>query len=190
MKNLVHGFGINDVDSPTRNSITGFVCPYYVRWVGLIQRCYSEVWLKRQPSYEGCSVHEDWKYFSNFKTWMMNQDWEGKALDKDLLILGNKMYGPDTCVFVEQVVNNFTTERKSAQGQYMLGVYWYKPKSCFKAQVNNPFTGKREHLGYFDTELEAHLAWKSRKHELAVLLSNSEYVTDERVAQALRTRYL
>ena len=37
----------------------------------------------------------------------------------------------------------------------------------FKSQCRNPFTKKREHLGYFTCEQEAHQAWLKRKLELA-----------------------
>jgi hypothetical protein len=135
-------------------------------------------------------VCDDWLLFTNFKEWMTQQVWESQHLDKDLLIAGNKIYSPDTCVFIHPTVNVFTTDRVNFRGKYLLGVSWYGRYNKFRASCSNPFTKKQETLGYFDTELEAHLAWKSRKHELACMLADSELVTDERVAQALRTRYL
>lgn len=38
------------------------------------------------------------------------------------------------------------------------GACWYKRHSCWRAQIN--IDGKKRHLGYYDTELEAHEAWK------------------------------
>mgnify|MGYP001117231448 CR=1 FL=1 len=154
----------------------------------MLKRCYSGKYHERKPTYRGCTVCEDWHTFSNFRDWMENQDWEGKHLDKDLLISGNKEYGPETCVFVTSVVNLFTTDSCNSRGEYPIGVYWQQDK--FTARCSNPFTGEREWLGRFDCPDQAHLAWKKRKHELACQLAESEYVTDERVAQALRTRYL
>jgi hypothetical protein len=37
---------------------------------------------------------------------MMEQDWEGKALDKDIIKEGNKEYGPETCRYVTQTTNS------------------------------------------------------------------------------------
>lgn len=51
----------------------------------------------------GCSVCEEWLTFSNFKRWMEQQDYEGKALDKDLLVSQNKTYSSETCVFVPRI---------------------------------------------------------------------------------------
>jgi len=36
---------------------------------------------------------------------MERQDWEGKHLDKDILIPGNKIYSPDRCIFVSSLIN-------------------------------------------------------------------------------------
>lgn len=118
---------------------------------------------------------------------MVAQDWEGKQLDKDLLIEGNKIYNQDACVFVTRVVNSFTIDRGNDRGEWMIGVHWHKGTSKFMSQCSNPFTKKREHLGYFTKELEAHQAWLNRKLELAHKLAAIQ--TDTRVAEALINRY-
>ena len=123
-----------------------------------------------------------------FKDWMENQDWEGNQLDKDLLFEGNKVYGPKTCVFVTRMVNNFTLDSGAARGELPIGVYWNKEKNKFMSSCRNPFTKKREYLGYFTTEQEAHQAWLTRKLELAHELVAIQ--TDPRVAKALIERYM
>ena len=191
---LVFGVGINDADYNVcehyivdgKDKIV-WVCPFYQTWKSMLKRCYSE---KEYPTYKGCSVCDEWLIFSNFKRWMEQQDWQGKQLDKDLLIEGNKVYSPETCIFVDQVINKFVTDSGAARGEYMIGVYWRKHVGKFVSQCSNPFTCKREHLGYFTDELTAHLVWKARKHELACQLADSQYCTDPRLAEVLRTRYL
>ena len=64
---------------------------------------------------------------------------------------------------------------------------WRERDQKFAANCNNPFTKKREHLGYFTDAVEAHNAWLTRKLELAKLLAESE--ADLRVAKALVERY-
>ena len=194
---LIHGVGVNDadynvyetaiVDGKRKNIWT---CPFYRTWMGMLRRCYYERCQSRQPTYKGCSVCEEWLTFSNFKAWMEEQDWQGKALDKDLLKEGNKVYCPEYCLFVDRKINNFVIARAVARGVYMIGVYWHKGANKFYSQCSNPFTGKQENLGLFLTELEAHLAWKKKKHEFACMLADSELVSDPRLAEALRTRYL
>lgn len=162
-------------------------CPYYMAWGNMLKRCYSAKLQERYPSYRGCTVSEEWLLFSNFKSWMEKQQWEGSQLDKDLLFEGNKVYSPETCVFVSGVVNGFTTDSKASRGEWMIGVDWYKPAGKFRSKCSNPFTKKLEHLGYFATELEAHEAWRKRKLELAHELAAIQ--TDPRVAKALIDRY-
>lgn len=198
-RKLVQGVGINDADYvvqkfETIGYINGkpkqrrvWICPYYQTWNDMLKRCYSTKLQERRPSYKGCTVAEEWHTFSVFKDWMGKQDWEGKQLDKDLLTEGNKIYGPDTCVFVTPMVNSFTNDNSGVRGKWLIGVYWKKGANKFLSQCSNPFTKKREHLGLFTCEQDAHEAWRKRKLELAHELATIQ--TDQRVAEALIKRY-
>ena len=187
---LIFGAGINDADYVTEYRVDGKwgICPYYLTWRNMLRRCYSEKFQKHQPTYKGCSVCPEWLYFMTFRKWMSSQDWQGKELDKDLLVEGNKVYSGDNCVFVDKITNTFTNSNGRARGNYLLGVCFYKPSGKFVARCCNPFSKKLEHLGYFTCQHQAHITWKKRKHELACQLAESQ--TDLRVADALRRRYL
>lgn len=153
----------------------------------MLERCYSAKLQERYPTYIGCTVSEEWSTFSNFKAWMETQDWEGKQLDKDILVEGNKVYSADTCVFVTQTVNLFITDSNAARGECLLGVDWIGQAGKFRARCSNPFTKKRENLGRFAFEQEAYNAWAKRKLELAHELAPVQ--TDARVAKALISKY-
>ena len=167
---------------------TVWKCKYYQVWYDMLRRCYSDKFQNDYPSYLGCEIAEEWLTFSNFKAWMEQQDWEGKHLDKDLLVLGNKKYSPETCMFIHPKINSFVLNCGKSRNK-LTGTCYCKVRDKYRSTCSNPFTNKTEFLGYFTTELEAHLTWKSRKHELACLLADSEYCTDPRLAEALRTRY-
>lgn len=198
-KKLVQGVGINDADyAVVKFETIGYVngkqkkklvwfCPHYRVWSDMLARCYSIKLQDKYPTYKGCIVSDEWLRFSNFKSWMETQDWEGKQLDKDLLIEGNNVYSTDTCVFVTRGVNTFTTDSGASRGEWLIGVSWHKAKGKFMSGCSNPFTKKQETLGYFTCELEAHKAWAKRKLELAYELAAIQ--TDERVAKALIERY-
>lgn len=198
-KKLVQGVGINDSDYVTQEMETiGYVngkqklklvwiCPFYRTWREMINRCYSIKYQERNKTYIGCSVTDEWLTFSNFRAWMITQDWEGNQLDKDLLIGGNKIYSPEACVFVTPMVNSFTTDSGATRGKWLIGVAWYKRANKFQSKCSNPFTKKQEHLGYFTCEQEAHEAWLKRKLELAYELAAIQ--EDSRVAEALINRY-
>ena len=193
------GAGINDADYVTQKwEEAGYVdgkrkqklvwrCPFYRAWSDMLSRCYSAKYQENRPTYIGCTVSDEWHTFSNFRSWMETQDWEGNQLDKDLLFEGNKAYGADSCVFVTQLVNSFTADNRAARGEWMIGVSWHKASEKFQASCKNPFTKKQETLGYFDCEQQAHESWLKRKLELAHELAVIQ--TDPRVAKALVDRY-
>lgn len=153
----------------------------YVAWQRMLQRCYDPKWQAKHPTYVGCSACPDWLEFQTFAQWYEdNYPIDGKKyqLDKDLKALGNKIYSPETCLLVSQVVNKFTIDCGGIRGEFLIGAYWHKGVGKFRAHCCNPFTGKQEHLGYFTDEIEAHLAWRKRKselaHKLAMIQDNPE----------------
>lgn len=183
-KTLIYGIGINDADYQVDLRLGGLRvrCPYFTTWSNMLKRCYNKKTLMKNSTYDNTNVCFEWLTFSNFKTWMETQNWEGRELDKDLLGDG-KLYSPETCVFVDRLTNCFLLDCKKRRGQYKLGVDIYKPNGKFRARCSNPFTNTVEHLGYFFSEDDAHNQWKKRKKELAIQLATLQ--EDERVADKL-----
>ncbi len=186
---LVQGVGINDSNYVTirrlYKSSEKWVCPFYAKWSEMLRRCYSLEFHQRSPTYKDCLVCDEWLTFSNFKSWMETQDWEGKHLDKDLLVLGNKLYSPETCCFVPIYVNSFLVKSNSARGAYPLGVYLSHNNGKFQSHIK--VAGKQKYLGYFKTPEQAHRAWQKAKSAIAFDLSLEQ--TDERVKQGLMRVY-
>lgn len=160
-KGLVFGVGVNDSKSITDG------CPFYGIWHGVLKRCYSEKFHKRNPAYRGCTIHPDWVYFSNFKSWMEKQDWVGKELDKDLLVYGNKMYSADTCIFISRRVNCFIKAETGIKRKLSRGV------TKNKSGKYDCYLGGRS-SGNFNTEEEAHLAWQLHKIKTAEALMEGQ----------------
>lgn len=195
MNRMVDGVGLNDAGYPVtaEETIDGrrkrlWTCPFYRAWRSMLTRCYSAKCHEKFPTYIGCSVAPEWLKFSVFREWMLAQKWDDGHLDKDLLAPGNKVYGPDTCVFVSSQINTFMSDCGAARGQWPIGVHWNKSNGKFLAKCRNPFSGKEDHLGYYTCPASAHEAWRKRKYELACQYADQQ--TDPRIASALRTRYL
>ena len=175
---LVFGVGINDADYNIERRVGKkrvWWCPYHTRWINMLKRCYYKKYLESRPTYKGCSVCEGWLLFSTFKKWMEQQDWEDRALDKDFLIGGNKIYSPDTCVFIPLEINNFITTRAAKRGEYPLGVYYRKKNKDMVNERSKPYMsrvgnqgGKADYLGVFETPEEAHQAYLKVKLEQCV----------------------
>lgn len=185
-RNKIYGVGINDADYPVSKSSTvilengkrvrklSWYCPIFAVWKGMLQRCYSEKCQKIHPTYIGTVVCDEWLVFSVFKSWMDQQDWEGKELDKDILGDG-QIYGPTTCCFVSVKINNFLTHRKSKTTDLPTGVHM--KGNLFVAQTNNE-DGKRTHIGYFESPEKAYKAWLERRLEIAKILADREALED------------
>ena len=137
----------------------------YVLWKDMLRRCYSDNFKKKHPTYIDCKCSENFNSYEYFYEWCQNQvgfgnqDWQ---LDKDLLIKGNKVYSEDSCIFIPQEINSLLTKRTASRGEYLIGVHWHNASKAFVAQVGKS-KGKQEHLGLFNTEIEAFNAYKKAK---------------------------
>jgi hypothetical protein len=196
-RKLVHGWGINDSPTPVywTELVDGKVvrkkCPAYADWVEIIRRAKSELEKLRHPTYENVGISEDFRYFTDFKFWVLNvqpnKDWKNCDLDKDLLSTDFKIYSPSTSAYLSSEVNKLMMNSGATRGQYLLGVYFEEVTGKYRACCQNPFTGKNDKLGRFSTELDAHHAWQAKKHSHACMIASRQ--TDPRVADALRQRY-
>lgn len=196
---IIYGSGVVDLHYPKKirrgsrqDVVVVWSCPYFERWRGLIRRCYSKAQLERNPTYLQCEVCDDWLIFSKFKLWMETQDWEGKELDKDLLVDNNKLYSPETCLWVSHDVNIFICDRRRLEtNTKSIGTALDIGTGLWRAQCGNPFGNtsyeKRGYIGLFKTQELAHLAWKIKKHEYACRLA--ELQENPKVAEALLNRY-
>ena len=197
----VYGAGINDAEYKVRiqehyydevgkrRTVVVWTCPYYKRWLSMLYRCYSPLYHERAATYIGCSVCDDWIYFTNFKAWMEQQDWEGKDLDKDILVEGNKEYGPDTCVFVSQRVNKFLNVHNNTTPETLTGATWDTKRKRYVVKCGNPILKKSVTLGRFIDPYEAHTTWFEYKLKMAYQLIEEEGLT-ENLATAIIQRAL
>ena len=182
----VYGVGVTGTKYPP--TISGVHTKEYELWYSMLRRCYSEGFRKKQPTYEGCKVSDNFKSYEYFYEWCNKQigfDNDGFDLDKDLLIKGNKVYSETTCVFLPQEVNALLTKRVASRGKHLIGVYWHSKGKAFVAQIRRN-KGKPEYLGLFNTELEAFNAYKQAK-ELFLKEQANKYKSqiDERAYNAL-----
>ena len=161
---LVEGVGINDVEFSVKPNIEGKQLKHkaYQIWTNMLQRAYSDKYKSTNPTYTGVEVCADWHIFSNFLVWFKDNYVEGYQLDKDILVNGNKIYGPRTCIFVPSNINSFLTLCGNSRGLLPIGVTLHQGK--FRSRIRDV------NLGSFDTPELAHQAWQSAKLERAMEL--------------------
>ena len=137
-------------------------------WRSMLSRCYSNKYLEKKSTYRDCSVDNEWHNFQSFAKWHLDNhpnDGSKYHLDKDLLLVGNRIYSSNTCVFIPQWLNSFTSGANAIRGKHPIGVSFSKAHGKFEAYCNHD--GKRVHLGLHKTEEKAHQAWVSKKTEIA-----------------------
>lgn len=183
----LYGVGINDADYNVSvnkrvndKMITIWRCPYYNKWTYMLKRCYSNY------GYLDCSVCEEWLYFSNFKKWMEQQEWEGKELDKDLYRGSLNHYSPDNCTFLSRDVNCFVLLRSKFRGEFPVGVCYDNSRRLYQSHCNIIEKGERKskNLGRFKDPLTAHRAWQTAKRDQAIYLQSQQ--TCERTIKGLQ----
>lgn len=156
----------------------------YTAWSRMLERAYCPKKLKENRSYAGCSVAEEWHDFQCFGDWYDSQEFKGYGyqLDKDILIPGNKEYGPLNCRFVPEPINKMLLSNKYRRSSLPIGV----------TQVGNKYTtktsksGKVEWIGTFCTINEAFAAYKeSRERYIKDQAEEFRAVMPEEVYEAL-----
>ena len=182
----VYGVGVLGAKYPTM--VNGVITKEYILWNHMLERCYSNTYQKKHPTYIGCEASENFKYFEYFYEWCHRQVGfgnEGWHLDKDLLTKGDKVYSENTCVFLPQEINKVLTKREVSRGNHLIGVCWCNTKKAFVARVSKN-KGKQEFLGRFKTEIEAFNAYKQAKEAFVKEQANKwKSQIDDRAYNAL-----
>jgi hypothetical protein len=159
----------------------------YKTWMSILLRCFDKKYKQRRPKYQNVTCCEEWLYYPNFYEWIhkqenfevwLNADKFTFALDKDILIKGNKVYGPDTCCLVPTYVNSLfatTAKRSNGDNNIPLGVV-YQTKCTnkhYRAEIK-----QGEHMIYsqsYETPQEAFQAYKQHKEAYIKQVAQEEY---------------
>ena len=77
-------------------------------WFSMLERCYNQKFQAKYPTYIGFTVCDEWHNLQIFGEWyekniIVDTKVDKFHLDKDLLAVDNKIYGPDTCIFFTSV---------------------------------------------------------------------------------------
>jgi len=139
----------------------------YKIWWHMMNRCYNIDSYEKKHSYAPCIICEEWHNFQNFAKWYDENYYlirnEIMCIDKDILFKGNKIYSPETCVFVPQCINSLFTKRDIDRGNCVIGVTLDK-NNKYRAQYN--VNGEITYLGAYGTEIEAYDVYKTHKEIL------------------------
>lgn len=145
-----------------RSRINGIKTQAYIIWSSMLTRCYSDKFIGKQ-NYEKCFVCDDWLNFQNFARWHEANYYfledESVELDKDIIMKGNKIYSPETCLYVPHKINTVICNRHNDRGKHLIGVQ--KRRGKYIAICN--IEGERKYIGIFSSENDAYVAYKNAK---------------------------
>ena len=170
-----------------KSTLKGKITNQYSAWKSMMRRCYSEKEHVINPTYTNCTVCDEWHNFQNFSEWYDENYYEIEGqtthLDKDILHKGNKLYSPETCVFVPQCINKLFVKSDSIRGEYPIGVYYEKSRNKYVSQFCNG-NGHRQFIGRFDTSNDAFYNYKKYKEHYIKEIAN-QYKIPEILYNAL-----
>lgn len=155
------------------SKINGKLTKCYQTWMNMLGRCYDEKLHKKHHTYINCEVCDEWLCFQNFARWYDNNYYEVKGqimdLDKDILYKGNKIYSPNTCIFVPHNINLLFIKGDKARENYPIGVCYHKRDKKFQSYCNiydyEENKTKKKYLGSYDTPEKAFEVYKQYKEK-------------------------
>jgi hypothetical protein len=161
----IYGVGIVGLENTT--DANGKQLGSHACWKSILQRCYSDKFQLKWHTYIGCSVCDEWLTYSNFKTWYNDNFYKVEEfkteIDKDILIKGNKIYSPQTCVFVPNNINSLFIKSNIKRGLLPIGVDFNKYHNKYRAQCN--IGNQQRFIGYYETMDDAFIAYKKYKEK-------------------------
>ena len=150
----------------------------YQTWSSMLQRCYDPYYINKEPVYIDVYVCDEWHNFQNFAKWYYRNYYEIPneriELDKDILFKGNKIYSPETCIFVPQRINSLfiKQQRKRKNKNLPIGVFYYNNNSLM-AKISKTRKDKKI-LGVFplDKPFQAFTCYKNYKENYIKQIAN------------------
>lgn len=164
-KRLIYGVGYFGCGNYKSKDVNGRRTKVYDSWYAMMRRCYSNEYQEKNPLYIGCKVCVEWHNFQVFAEWYERNTWDciSHCVDKDILIKGNKLYSPDTCVIVNREINNIFIKTNSKRGSFPIGVCYEKNMKSYTSQISTK-NGRIKHCG-FTTCFDAFCDYKQSKEK-------------------------
>jgi hypothetical protein len=139
--------------------------PAWKLWRSVMERA-TEAFQKKRAAYKGVTIHELFKDYNSFASWVRVQPGFGLPnfeLDKDLLGKGSLVYGPETCVFVPHIINMLLVSGDKLSS-LPRGVYYDTTKRRYIARVSR--SNKFICLGSFTNPDDAFYLYKWAKEAI------------------------
>lgn len=162
----------------------------YNTWYSMFIRCYGMI--EKYRTYSDCEVDERFHCLQDFGEWYEKNYYEIPneimCLDKDILVKGNRIYGPDTCIIVPQTINSLIVKKyKFKNNKLPIGVCYHKQHNKYMASYSHTLNKKDIiTIGYYDDPITAFNAYKQFKEkEIKYVADKYKNVIPEKLYIAL-----
>lgn len=155
----------------------------YNTWRKVLERSFDQKTKEKHPTYKDVTCCDEWLLYENFYEWLHEQPnferWlngDRWAIDKDILVKGNKVYSPNTCCLVPQRINSLFTKHDKNRNNLPIGVDKIS-KDKYRAQCGDFLSKNKKNinLGYYSTPDEAFQAYKQYKENYIKQVAQEEY---------------
>jgi hypothetical protein len=126
-------------------------------WKGIKKRCY----YKKDKFYHrygglGIKVCDEWvSDYSEFKRWALSNGYSDELTIERIDVSGN--YEPVNCTWIAMADQSYNKRIHSNNTSGYKGVSYYKKNKKYIAYIT--YQSKRVHIGYYETALEAAMAY-------------------------------
>lgn len=147
----------------------------YQYWHDMIKRSFDLKLKEKRPSYKDITCCNEWLSFQTFAKWFDENyytvDDERIHLDKDILYKGNKIYSPETCIFVPARINELFTQQPKSKYGLPTGVDKL-PSGKFRVRIATHGNNLNKHFGVYDVLDEAINSYKINKKDYIITIAN------------------
>lgn len=160
----------------------------YDAWKRMFDRCYSDDIYNKYPTYKGVTVCEEWWNFQIFAKWFYSNYYEAgmhsMEVDKDWLVIGNKLYCPENCCIAPNMINScLSTHDKIKNFDLPMGI---SPTASGKYQARCSAYGKRKDLGtYLNVADAEHAYWTFKINYIEELANEYKYCIPGRLYEVM-----
>lgn len=147
---MVYGHGVNDMPKGWSSKKNTWNYLVYRKWRSMLERCYSEKFQEKHPTYKECHVCERWLLLSNFVEDFKKIDGYNEEkflngelqLDKDIKSNGkNKEYSLDNCILISKS-ENARQANKTRDNTYLHGRHGENHPMYGRCGENHPMYGR------------------------------------------------
>lgn len=163
----------------------------YNIWKHMMERSYDPKYHERFPTYKNVTTCKEWHNYQNFSKWFDENYIKDFHLDKDLLQeeIENKIYSPETCIFIPDFLNYFIKSIFSTNTSGYTGVTYDKPSGKWMVTIYDYIRKVNVNKGRYkniEDAIEVYRVERSKNAELVKKRVRELNIYSEEIIQLIK----